>query len=287
MSSQYAYLIDASVIFFRYYFSMPNHWVSRCGQDTAAVYGYTHWLRRLLADLKPKYISACFDESLGSCFRNQIYPLYKSSRPPADDNIRFQLSACQEVSRLFGVSCYASNLFEADDLIGSLALRHRRQQRTCVIVSRDKDLGQLLKGEDFLWNYPDADVMGVDRFVQKFDVAPQQLPDYLALCGDPIDDIPGVPGIGKKTAAKLLAHFKSIEDLLNNGSKISECGFSSKLSEKIVMHSEQLLMAKKLATIECHVPFNTRVNLKKRIPQKRDLLDYVNSLGFNLSKMTL
>ena len=155
-NGEHLFIIDASIYIFKYYFSMPDRWAATNGRPTETVYGYALWLYRFLRDQQPRKVVACFDESLSSCFRNEIYPDYKSSRALPDDDLAFQLLACKRITELMGVSCYASPVYEADDLIGTFAHAAFRKDLPYVILSRDKDLSQLLYGENAaLWNYPD------------------------------------------------------------------------------------------------------------------------------------
>ena len=211
-------LIDASIYIFQYYFSLPDHWFSEQEQwPTAAVYGYSAFLARLLKEQQPARIAACFDESLEHCFRNDIYPGYKASRALPDEALAFQLRACREVTELLGIACFSSTRYEADDLLGSLYHCCQRSKTPVAVLTRDKDLGQLLtRPQDFLWDYSSKDKTRSysNDIATKFGVRPDQLADYLALVGDTIDDIPGVPGIGAKTASQLLTHFGTIDQLL-------------------------------------------------------------------------
>ena len=209
------YLIDASIYIFRYYFSLPAAWQTDNGRPTESVFGFSKWLIELLLGLKPSQIGVCFDESLNACFRNEIYPAYKSSRVLPDEDLAFQLLACKQVANEMGLQTFASNRYEADDLIGSLAEEYAAHPIS--IISRDKDLGQLIvKAGDNLWNYPFDAPLDQVAIRQKMGVAPTQIPDYLALVGDKIDDIPGVPGVGSKTAAALLAQYSDWETLKAN-----------------------------------------------------------------------
>ena len=150
-----SFLIDASIYIFHYYFALADHWFSEeKGWPTAAVYGYTTFLLKLLEKEKPQRIAACFDESLGSCFRNDIYPDYKSSRALPDEMLAFQLEACRQVSELLGIPCFGSETHEADDLLASLYQRLQRSSKPIAVLTRDKDLGQVLsRPQDFLWDY--------------------------------------------------------------------------------------------------------------------------------------
>ena len=150
MNNRPTLLIDASIYIFRYYFAMPDRWFSeKKGWSTAAVYGFTTFLIQLLQQ-QPLRIAACFDESLGSCFRNDIFPAYKSSRVLPDECLAFQLSACREVSELLGLACFSSDRYEADDLLASLYQDLKRSPRPIAVLTSDKDLGQLLsRSQDF------------------------------------------------------------------------------------------------------------------------------------------
>lgn len=286
-----ALLIDASIYIFRYYFSLPDNWFSREGYATAAVYGYTTFLLQLL-ELKPPVIAACFDESLSTCFRNKLYPDYKSSRALPDEALAFQLKSCRKVSELLGIACYSSKTYEADDLIGTLITRLRRSKRPVAIVSRDKDLGQLLiREQDFLWDYAGDQRYYFDDIENKFGVKPTQLVDYLALVGDSSDDIPGVPGIGIKTAVTLLQHFDSIENLFANADRLAELPLrgAKSIAVKLTEYQHQIAMAQQLAKIVCNIPLKANVSLLKPKPvDEKKLQRFFRQMGFgeNLMKRT-
>lgn len=279
-----AFLIDASIPIFRYYFSLPEHWLSRDGFGTAAVYGYTHWLKRLLLAERPQYIAACFDESLGTGFRHQLDPLYKSSRALPDEALAYQLRACREITELMGVPTYGSTQYEADDLIGSLAAFNRSQGRRCLLITRDKDLGQLLGEEDHLWHYPDDAHVDATGFAARWGVIPARMADYLALVGDKIDDIPGVPGVGPKTACALLAHFGSVSVLLDNLHKVAELPLrgAAQLACKLEQYAPRIHLNRQLATICCDVPLADPVRLSRTPVSWPQLSTYCEQLGFRL-----
>lgn len=250
-------LLDASIFIFQYYFSLPDNWASEEGYSTNAVYGYTTFLLRLLEEQRPLQIAACFDESLGSCFRNSIYPDYKCSRPPADEALAFQLEACREVTELLGIASFSSARYEADDLLGSLSRLLRDQTPPIAILSRDKDLGQLLvREQDFLWDYSKKEKSYADAIVHRFGVHPHQLADYLALVGDSIDDIPGVPGVGPKTAQVLLGAHESIDGIFAALPELHQLPVRGArlLADKLQAHEEQIHMARQLTTIVDTVP---------------------------------
>jgi 5'-3' exonuclease len=284
--SEAAFLIDASIPIFRYYFALPDHWTSRDGFGTAAVYGYTHWLRRLLLAERPSYIAACFDERLGTCFRHELDPIYKSSRVAPDEALAYQLRACREVTELMGVATYGSPTFEADDLLGSLAVLNRSHGRRTLLITRDKDLGQLLAEGDQLWHYPDEDPMDPAAFAARWGVPPVQMADYLALVGDKIDDIPGVPGVGAKTACALLAHFGSVAGLLANLHQVALLPLrgARSLAAKLAEHEPRIRLNLRLATICCDAPLTNPVRLARSPVDWARLLPYTEHLGFRLKQ---
>lgn len=243
------FLVDASVYIFRYYFALPPNWQSRDGYDTEAVYGFSNFLLDLLAR-RPARIACAFDESLGSCFRNDIYPDYKCSRALPDEALAYQLAACREMAEVLGIASFASHRFEADDILATLT-RVCRGHRP-IVVSRDKDLGQLLdRGAASLWDFAADRHSDSAAIRQKFGVRPRQIADYLALVGDTSDDIPGVPGIGAKTAAALLAEFDSVEALLETPERVAQLKLRGArgLAAKLAEYAGQIALAKRLASL--------------------------------------
>ncbi|MBR9912498.1 MAG: flap endonuclease [Gammaproteobacteria bacterium] len=287
-----ACLLDASIFIFRYYFSMPDHWSSVEGHGTGAVYGYTRFLLRLLTEQRPRHIAACFDESLESCFRNEIYPAYKSSRVLPDEALAFQLDACQQVTRLLGIASFASDRYEADDLLGSLMqLLHRVEPASPVaLLTRDKDLGQLLlRPQDCLWDYgtagrnSDSQPLYREHIHQRFGVWPEQLVDYLALVGDSIDDIPGVPGIGAKTAGALLQFAGDIETLYQRLDELPAQGIrgAKSLAAKLLNWREQVALAQRLAKIVTDVELQVDpAELRRGGAEREQFADFCQRMGF-------
>lgn len=279
-------LVDASIYIFRAYFSMPDHWHSESGVGTGAVYGYCQFLLNLL-DKGADQIACCYDESLGQCFRNSIYPEYKANRELPDDDLAYQLKACYRLSELLGIASYASSIYEADDLIGSLMAWAKAQEgsdRSIAIVTRDKDLGQLITREqDFLWHYANDEKWYRADIFQRFGVYPEQLVDYLALVGDSADNIQGVPSVGPKTAAALLAQYPSIEVIFENLNQLATLKFrgSKTIAPKLESHLEQIATAKMLATIVCDAPLPGEGDLLARKPARRQpLKEFCQEMGF-------
>ena len=282
------YLIDASIYIFRSYFSLPDNWQSSGGESSNAVYGFTQFLINFIEQTQPDLIVCCFDESLGQCFRNDIYPDYKANRALPDDNLAFQLNACKEIAKLLGITCFASSIYEADDLIGSLVqnvLNHPEYKAFAIeVVSRDKDLGQLLQREqDCLWNISDQERLYINDIHKKFGVWPRQLVDYLALVGDSIDNIPGVPGVGPKTAVALLSTYDSIEQIFAHIDDIKNLGFrgAKTVGDKLLDYLEQIAMAKMLATIANDVVLDDFPGcLHKRQVDEESSKEFCHLMGF-------
>ncbi|TNF03002.1 MAG: flap endonuclease [Gammaproteobacteria bacterium] len=275
------YLIDASIYIFRHYFVLPERWQSEEGFPTQAVYGYLGFLLSLLEQRQPEYIAAAFDESLGSCFRNQIYPPYKANRVLPDEALAFQLEACAEVTGLMGITPLASESHEADDIIGTLARRGQQHRQQIIVVSADKDLAQLLKDEDLIWDFGRSEARDRQGVMDTLGVWPEQLADYLALVGDPVDHIPGVPGIGAKTAMAMLDRFGSLDTILVAGDALAEVPVrgASKLPMKIAGCREQLTMIRQLTGIAEDAPIG-EPSVRRRAVQLNELSDFCLRMGF-------
>ncbi|WP_339339199.1 5'-3' exonuclease H3TH domain-containing protein [uncultured Oceanicoccus sp.] len=256
MLTQPLYLVDASIYIFRAYFSMPDDWFSPEGYSVNALTGYTQFLFKFLQQVKPEKIAIAYDESLGSCFRNEIYPDYKASRVLPDEALAFQLQACKALTEIMGIPTFASQRFEADDIIATLAQSAQQRGESVTIVSRDKDLGQILKHPaDMLWDYAADRRINTADFVKHYAVEPHQMADFLTLVGDSIDDIPGVPGIGKKTAAALLGRFGSLANMQKDLTAVatSELRGAKSIADKLHTYREQLEIAQALVSLDDNV----------------------------------
>jgi 5'-3' exonuclease len=284
MAPQRAWLIDASIYIFRAWFSLPDQWHTRDGWPVNAVYGYSKFLLDFIDRARPgPHCAAAFDESLGSCFRNEIYPDYKRSRELPDDSLAFQLRACREISERMGLPCYGSGRYEADDYIATLARLYRQRNVPVTLVTRDKDLGQLLLAPEDHWlDFAAGSTLDAAGFQERFGVAPNQFADYLALVGDKVDDIPGVPGVGAKTAARLLQAFGSIRQL---GGRLDELATldirgAKGLPQKLRDHWPQLEMAGQLTVLESEIPGLETPGLFRLSPQGvESVVDYLGELN--------
>ena len=265
---QAAHLVDGSLYVFRAWHSMPDEFSDRDGHPVNAVHGFTRFLCELLEKARPGHIAVAFDASLTSSFRNAIYPSYKANRelPPAD--LEHQFVLCREVTAALGIPVLIDHSYEADDLIGSALWSLRGHGRCSVIVSADKDFGQLLGEHDEQWDYARNLRWGPAGVHEKLGVMPHQVADYLALCGDAVDNIPGVPGIGAKTAAALLAHFGSLDELLD---RVDEVAFlrlrgAAACAAKLREHAEAARLYRRLTRIALDAPVPTAIDALHRRP---------------------
>ncbi|UVW34051.1 flap endonuclease [SAR92 clade bacterium H455] len=247
-----AYLIDSSIYIFRSYFTLPENWQALdSGHSTHAVYGFTAFLLDMLRNKNPEHLFCAFDESLRSGFRHQLCPDYKANRELPDEALAFQLNACRQLCRVLGVAEMASETYEADDLIGAVAKNTRLANAQPVVVTRDKDLMQLIEAEDLFWDFGKAAPKTQRQVERDLEIGCQQMADFLALTGDSSDNIAGVPGVGAKTAKQLLLHFPDIDAILDHLDQLQDLPIrgASKLADKIDNHREQLLLARQLTTI--------------------------------------
>ncbi len=252
------YLIDASVYVFRAYYSMPDDMVDDAGNPINALYGFCRFLGDFMEQVTPEFIAVAFDESLTTSFRTEIYPEYKANRDPAPAELKRQFEQCRRFVRSLGVMEIADPRYEADDLIGTLVEHGRRQGRPSTIVSRDKDLAQLLGRDDVFWDFAGKGKLGYDQIPGSFGVVPEQIADFLALAGDAVDNIKGVPGVGKKTAEVLLSHFGSLDEIYDNLDRVHEVNVrgAKTLGAKLETHRDDAWLARRLTGLACDVPID-------------------------------
>lgn len=230
---------------------MPDEFHDQDGESVNAVHGFTRFLCELLERSRAEHIAVAFDASLTTSFRNAIYPAYKANRELPPPQLVRQFSLCREISAALGLSVLNDHQYEADDLIGSALWGLRSHGFRGVIVSADKDFGQLLGEHDEQWDFAKNVRWGPSGVFDRLGVHPHQVADYLALCGDAVDNIPGVPGIGAKTAAALLAHFGSLDAVLG---RIDEVPYlrirgAAACAVRLREHAEQALMCRRLTRI--------------------------------------
>lgn len=256
MSLQPVYLVDASIYIFRAWFSISDDFVNSSGQPTNAVYGFTGFLCSLLEQTQAEHIGVAFDESLSKSYRNEIYPEYKANRDPAPEELKRQFVWARSVTESMGLSCFADQRYEADDLIGTLARLYRDRGHPVCIISSDKDLTQLIDKKDTWWDFSRNQKLSHAKIKDKFGVYPEQIADYLALTGDAVDNIPGVPGVGPKSAAALLSHFGDLDSIWERLEEIQHLSIrgAKSLQKKMHDHRDAAELARRLTLIETQVP---------------------------------
>jgi 5'-3' exonuclease len=276
------YLVDSSIYVFRAWFAVPDSVVNQANEPVNAVYGFADFVYQFLQQAEPEYVAFTFDESLKTSFRNEIYPEYKANRDPAPIELKRQFKYCRDFIEALGICEIGSPHFEADDLIGTLAKRMRSKGHPITILSADKDLAQLITEDDIFWNFAKGERNSIPQIKKQFGVYPNQIADQLAIAGDTVDNIPGVPGIGMATAAKLLNKFTTLEELLENIPKISEMKIrgAKRIQGLIDNHQEELHLYKKLTQIHCEVEMNESMKLTRSTPNFTMLNDLFEVLNF-------
>jgi len=277
------YLVDASIYMFRAWHTLPDDLTDPQGNPINALLGFTDFVFRLLNEQQPTYIAFAFDQSLTSSCRNEIYPDYKANRPPAPAELKHQFGRCREFLRHLGILELASNRFEADDLIGALTEQARASRQRAIILTADKDLTQLIGPDDIWWNYAQNKRLGWRGVEKKFGVTPDQIADLLAIAGDKVDNIPGVPGVGMATAARLLKRFDNIENLLGNIEQISEMKIrgAKRVQSLIEEHQAAILLARQLTGIFSEEATPEISQPVRKTADEKALTDFMQQTGFS------
>ena len=247
------YLIDGSSYIYRAFYAIA-HLSNSKGMPTQAIYGFVQMVNKVLEEQEPQYLALIFDAK-GPTFRHEIFPEYKANRPPMPEALQVQIPYIKEVSRGYGFPILEKEGLEADDLIGTLALEAEKKGFEVVIVSGDKDLMQLISKKVWMWDTLKDQVFDLKAVKERFGTTPDHIPDVLGLSGDSSDNIPGVPGIGEKTAVKLIQAHGSLDKLLENLPNVTP----PKIREKITAFQEQARLSRRLATIDTGVPLDLSV----------------------------
>lgn len=255
-SSVTVHLVDASPYVFRAFHALPDSIRDPEGRPVNAVYGFGSFLIKLVETEAPTHLAVAFDRSLTTSFRNELYPDYKAGRELPPPELEAQLDDCMELARAFGAEVFVDERYEADDLIAALVAQLNAAGHGAVIVTSDKDLAQLVTSRVRLFDFARDERLGPEEVVAKLGVRPEQVPDFLALAGDPVDSIPGLPGVGRKTAAALLKAFGDLEtayDRLDEVPELSVRGARS-LARKLAERRDEVLLWKRLATTAAEAP---------------------------------
>src|SRR5207248_5251764 len=182
----------------------------RDGNPAHAVFGFARFLGDLIERVRPTYMAVAFDQRRAGSYRNRIYPPYKANRARAPADLALQFEHCRELCRRLGLAVFVDPVYEADDIIGTLAALMRRQGVRSAFITRDKDLAQLVRDGDLFWDFGAREQFGYHDIERHFGVAPERFADYLALTGDEVDNIPGVPGVGRSEDTRLNSSHRTI-----------------------------------------------------------------------------
>ncbi|WP_421696666.1 DNA polymerase I [Aestuariivirga sp.] len=274
------YLIDGSGYIFRAYHALPPLTRKSDGLPVGAVQGFCNMLWKLLketnAGQKPTHLAVIFDHSSKS-FRNAIYPQYKAQRPEPPADLRPQFGLIRQATRAFNVACVEQENYEADDLIATYARLAVEAGATCRIVSSDKDLMQLIRPGVALYDTMKDREVGEPEVLEKFGVTPDKVIDIQALAGDSVDNVPGVPGIGVKTAAQLITEYGTLETLLERAPEIKQ----QKRRENLIAFADQARISKQLVTLDEHVPLDHDVSgFAVDTPKASQLIGFTKALEF-------
>jgi len=247
------YLVDGSSYIHRAFHAVRNLSNSK-GLPTNAIFGFSRMLLKLLTDKKPSQMAVVFDAK-GPTFRHALYEEYKATRPPAPEDLVAQFPYIRAVVQGLGLAMIEKEGYEADDIIGTLARLGEEQGYKIIVVTGDKDFKQIISPSVTLWDTMKDRLTTYDSFTEEYGLKPEQMIDVMGLSGDSSDNIPGVPGVGEKTAIDLIKQFGSLEKVLDNAQQIKK----SKLKENLTQAREDALLSKRLVTLDLHVPLDWRI----------------------------
>ncbi|MDX1518635.1 MAG: DNA polymerase I [Gammaproteobacteria bacterium] len=275
MKNKTLILVDGSYYMFRAYHALPNFTNSN-GEPTGVIYGVMNMLKKLVREHAPDYFAVVFDAS-GKTFRNDMYAEYKANRPPPPEELVCQIKPMHEIVAASGFPLLMIEKVEADDVIGTLAKQAEASGLDCLISSGDKDLAQLVNGNIRLINTMQDVILDSDGVREKFGIGPDRIIDYLALVGDSIDNIPGIPKVGPKTAVKWLHEYGDLDQIIKHRDEIK-----GKVGEYLRENLDQLALSRQLVTLNCDVELDYRPeDLQFGEPQKDLLREHYNRWEFN------
>jgi len=277
MGKKTLYLIDATAFCYRAFYALPAFSTS-FGQPTNAIYGFINIVNKILKDKKPEYLAVCFDVSRDT-FRQKKFAEYKIQRPAMPEELSSQIPLIKQIILAYRIAIFEKKGFEADDIIATLAKKAKEKGLSTVIVSSDKDILQLVDDNTVVFSpYKDEGVT-YDRkkVLERFGVEPQRITDIMALMGDDVDNIPGVPGIGEKTAVRLISEFGSLERLLDSIDKLKQ----EKIKKTITDNIAQLNLSKELVMLNKDVDIDFALDkLKIAEPDSKELFRLFKYLEF-------
>jgi len=269
-------LIDGSSYIYRAFFALPPLSNSK-GFPTNATYGFTNMVLRVMRELSPEYLAIAFDAP-GPTFRHEVFLEYKAHRPAMPEDLRPQIPYIKEIVSALRIPILEKEGYEADDLIASLVKKLEKERIDTVIISGDKDLLQLITSHVTMYDPMKDKTYKIPEVVKRFGVPPDKVVEVMGLCGDTSDNIPGVPGVGEKTAAKLIEQFGSIEDLLKNLDQVK----SAALRENLSHYADQARLSRELATLDTEAPLIWQLlDLKLGSPDRERLHKIFKEMEFS------
>lgn len=274
-------VVDALNYIFRAYYGVPQDITTPSGVPKNAVLGYTRTLLRLLRDHQPEYIIAAFESP--TSFRSELFDSYKANRSVTPESLSPQIKYCRRMTEAMGIPTLESDGFEADDVMGTVAMKMWSRGYPVVIVSGDKDLAQLVREGVCVYDMANEVWLDEAGVRQKYGVHPCQIPDLLALRGDAIDNIPGVEGVGPKTAQQILSVCLSVEDVAVDDAILDTVDIRSRgrIIRQILNTIETVRLSRRLATIRCDVPLDIRPDtIRYRRGDRETLVPLCAELGF-------
>jgi len=274
------YILDGHSQIYRAYFAPFRDLTSPSGEPTRATYVFTSMLLKLLADKRPSHVAMAIDGPRSGEARSAIYPEYKATRPPMPDDLPPQVERILQIVRAFGIPVLEVPGQEADDIIATLAVQAAGKHCDVLIASQDKDFFQIVSPRIRLLRSDTADAEPLDAagVVARYGVKPEQIVDYLSLVGDNVDNIPGVPGIGPKTAAELLGRYGTVDELLARASTLDK----PKLRASVLGAGERLSLNRGLIRLETDLalPWSLET-LKVQPPEQNQLKELYKRYGFH------
>src|SRR6202011_2496771 len=277
----HVFLVDGSSYIFRAYHALPPLNRKSDGLQVNAVLGFCNMLWKLLRDMppdnRPTHLAIIFDKS-EITFRNKLYPDYKAHRPPAPDDLIPQFPLIREAVRAFDLPCLEQAGFEADDLIATYVRLACEVGATATIVSSDKDLMQLVNDCVVMYDTMKDRKIGIAEVIEKFGVPPDKVIEVQSLIGDSTDNVPGVPGIGVKTAAQLIGEYGDLETLLRRAGEIKQ----EKRRQSLIDNADKARLSKKLVTLDDHVALDVPLgDLAVHDPDYKKLIAFLKAMEFN------
>ena len=279
LNSKPVFLIDAMNYIFRAYYGLPTTIESPSGMKTNAILGYLRTLLRIIREQEPPYIGAAFEGA--HSFRKELFDEYKANRTSPPDDLKVQFKYCQRITEAIGITAFEVETYEADDVLGSIAVRMADMGHPVVIVTGDKDLTQLVDDRIRIYDLAKNIWLDAGAVKKRLGVEPVQVPDLLALLGDASDNIPGVPGVGEKTAGKLLAACRTIEDIATSDLEGVTFRGRDRIMKSIRDNMDVARTSRELARIRCDIDMEVTPDiLRYRKGHPDQVTDLCRELGF-------